>query len=328
MDKDESEITGYACCAAFIIFTIIVVVAPADNDVYMWVGFAILIGLPCAVHYRDHLKGVTNTVKEKVSGGIQEIKDKKAEKEAEMERERLEEERRERQMQEEIAAREREAKQLRLDVVDGQVKLGRDHEGWGRFTEAREAYERALEQARADGLTVRENQLQGLIERLPEREATYHENKQRIQTLLSTASEKKAANDLAEAETALTEAQELLQGMHDEVRLSEVTTRLQAVREERDKIQRQADFEQRVQLFRRALKMYEEIPFEKLASLLELPDANEAERWVISLPQNFPIKIAGESLRVSGSVENVTSAIDQLMGSFDDWERRKVGKIE
>ncbi len=85
------------------------------------------------------------------------------------------------------------------------------------------------------------------------------------------------------------------------------------------------ELEKRKATLRNIVNIYEEIPIAKLAKLLDYPgtDTTELEKWLLSLQENFQLKIAGEIVHFD---IGLTQDINNLLSSFADWEKTGYAK--
>ena len=73
------------------------------------------------------------------------------------------------------------------------------------------------------------------------------------------------------------------------------------------------------------LKRYNKIKLEKMAELLDFEDPLELERWILTLPDDYPMKIEEDSVIFE---EQMVDQIDSLLGKFEEWETEGRGKKE
>jgi hypothetical protein len=85
------------------------------------------------------------------------------------------------------------------------------------------------------------------------------------------------------------------------------------------------ELEKRKATLRNIVNIYEEIPIAKLAKLLDYPgsDTTELEKWLLSLQENFQLKIAGDIVHFD---IGLTQDINNLLSSFADWEKTGYAK--
>ncbi|MBD3190300.1 MAG: PQQ-binding-like beta-propeller repeat protein, partial [Candidatus Heimdallarchaeota archaeon] len=86
----------------------------------------------------------------------------------------------------------------------------------------------------------------------------------------------------------------------------------------------------RTAMFREVLQTYSSISLEKLARLLGFTDTFTLEQWLITKTEKGLFRIKGDQVIISSELQQDTeeaeAAIDQLLQSFEDFERKGKGK--
>lgn len=203
----------------------------------------------------------------------------------------------------------------------------------GDFSTAKKRLNAAESQARASGLRDLQEEItrrRAKIQEARELRGKAEETERKRAQLAQLRDELHAFLDAENASAAI-DRYEKAARLADEIGDAETRAALDAairpVKEKHEAKERAKKAEQRKQMLARALKMYEELPLPKLAELLEMESTVELEKWLLMLPDEMPVKISGDAIRVEAGGD-VTGAIDQLMTSFSAWEAEKVGKRE
>ena len=72
------------------------------------------------------------------------------------------------------------------------------------------------------------------------------------------------------------------------------------------------------------LKTYDELSLEKMTRLMDLKDNTELENFLIELPENVPVKILGNKVRL-GRHDFTSSMIEKMDKALEGWERSGFG---
>lgn len=189
----------------------------------------------------------------------------------------------------------------------------------------------AAEASYAEALALAEQrQLPELVQQARERQASVArarqdlaEKRERVQVLINRGDGEAAAGNSKTARATYQQAIGLAKELRDGRLVSAIKDKIEPL-EQREREQKA---QQRSKMLKKALKLYEELPLEKLASLLDLESTVDLEKWLLGLPEGIPVKIRGEKVVVQEGAD-LTSAIDGLMDSYSKWEETKTGKRE
>ena len=101
--------------------------------------------------------------------------------------------------------------------------------------------------------------------------------------------------------------------------LQEKTVELQRMKHDKEQVILSQKFQQRLDIFQRVIKTYEEISLEKLGRILEF-EADELELWLLRIAPQFPIfKIKDHTLIINHSEVDPT-LLNKLEEKFLEWE--------
>ncbi|MBD3191783.1 MAG: hypothetical protein GF308_14145 [Candidatus Heimdallarchaeota archaeon] len=143
-------------------------------------------------------------------------------------------------------------------------------------------------------------------------------------------------------EGAITKAEEQLAAMRElDPAHSFLDSFEQALAAKKQKLVQQAEEERRVaaaaalrqereETLRKLIKKVDRIAVDELAQLLQFQDSLEVKRWIIDLPDAVPLKIDKDDVIISQELRLDSSkteqAIDELLQSFEEFERKGKGK--
>lgn len=192
---------------------------------------------------------------------------------------------------------------------------------------ARERVTKVLEAARAREMADLVAQAEEALQRVEvvarEREA----HREDLGVARAAMEQALAAGDEPRAVTEGEKTIECARRLGDGAQVSEIQRRLAPLRERVERENRARETEKRKRLLARAVNMYDEVPLARLAKLLQIDDPIELEKWLLELSDALPLTIAGESLKFDAAARvDLTATLDQLMASFQVWEREKFGK--
>ena len=89
---------------------------------------------------------------------------------------------------------------------------------------------------------------------------------------------------------------------------------------------------EREETLRKIIARYEKISQNRMAELLKFPSTQELELWLMELPSNIDLYLKdGEVIipkLLKSDSEEAEKAINQLLASFDDFEKKGKGKLE
>lgn len=149
----------------------------------------------------------------------------------------------------------------------------------------------------------------------------------RMLQLIDDGEQALASPTPAGAKPPLMEALAIAKSLKDGTSEKKISRLLDTAKREQAQVAQRPDVGEIKTMLLKALKLYEELPLAKFASLLGLQDTVEVEKLLLQLPGDTPIKIKGDLIHIEAGGD-LSGAIDVLMDSFAIWEGTKDGKIE
>lgn len=199
----------------------------------------------------------------------------------------------------------------------------------GKVDSALAKYNELRTEAELKGLDALVPQIDSKIAAANQQLEAEKEKKNRMYELSAEGDQFLASEKWDLAQQKYQQALPLANEFGDSALVSTINQNLAKVESAREQAERAKRVPEMKQMLNKALKLYDELPLSKLASLLGMKDEIELEKWLLMLPDDFPIKILGDKIKVDVQEgQDIGGAIDQLMDSFSAWESTKEGKIE
>lgn len=88
----------------------------------------------------------------------------------------------------------------------------------------------------------------------------------------------------------------------------------------------------RQETLEKILKKVKRMLVQDLVELLEFPDTRTLTKWLLDLPDDYPLKLDGSAVIIETAglktQQDVQQTIDDLLSQFEEWEESQHGKME